>query len=100
MPKSTNDTWETIEMKIKPIEGLEAKLKASEDAEELDDKHYSLDLYDNDPALTLEIEFTPKGTFVPAAALLKYSDELQGYYMDERVKDVAVIENALNAWMA
>ena len=58
-------------MKIKPIDGLEAKLAASEDAESLGDRHFALDLYDNEPALTLELEFTPKGTFVPAAALLQ-----------------------------
>ena len=48
-------------MKIKPIDGLEAKLAASEDAESLGDRHFALDLYDNEPALTLELEFTPKG---------------------------------------
>lgn len=87
-------------MKIRPIEGLEARLKASEDAEALGEGHYALDLYDFEPMLTLEVEFTPKGTFVPAAALLKYSEELEGYYMDERVSDRALIERALGEWMA
>ena len=87
-------------MKIKPIDGLEAKLATSEDAESLGDRHFALDLYDNEPALTLELEFTPKGTFVPAAALLKYSEELKGYYMDERVNDTAMVEKALNDWMS
>lgn len=87
-------------MKIKPIDGLEAKLAVSEDAEALGDRHFALDMYDNAPAITLELEFTPKGTFVPAAALLKYSEELKGYYMDERITDAAFIENALRDWVA
>lgn len=87
-------------MKIKPIDGLEARLAASEDAEVLGERHYALDLYDNEPMLTLEIEFGKKGEpEVTAAALLKYSEELEGYYMDERVTDLAQVQQALEDWM-
>lgn len=87
-------------MKIKPIDGLEARLAASEDVEVLGERHYALDLYDCEPMMTMEIEFNKKGLpEVPAAALLKYSDELEGYYMDERITDAELVQKALEEWV-
>ena len=87
-------------MKIKNISGLEDRIKSSEDAEVLGEAHYALDIYDFDPMLTLEIEFTPKGVRVDAAARLEYSEEMKGYYMGERVDDTALVERALMEWLA
>lgn len=86
-------------MKIDAVNGLEAKLAASEDAEALSEHHYALDIYDGDPPLTLEIEFTEKGLEVPAAAELLFSAELDGYYMGARIADARTVHAAIVEWM-
>lgn len=86
-------------MKIKMIDGLEARLAQSADAESLGERHWALDLYNAEPPLTLEIEFSKHGLEVTAAAELRFSEELDGYYMAERVTDAERVRAALLAWM-
>lgn len=86
-------------MKIKMIDGLEARLAASEDAESLGERHWALDLYDAEPPLTLELEFTQRGLEVTAAAELRFSEELDGYYMAGRVSDAERVRAELLRWM-
>lgn len=85
-------------MKIKMIDGLQARLEASPDAEQLSERHWALDLYDAQPPMTLELEFTPRGLEVTAAAELRFSEELDGYYMAERVNDAEQVARALEDW--
>ncbi len=86
-------------MKIEAIAGLEARLADSQDAEPLGEGHWALDLYDAQPPLTLELEFGKQGLEVTAAAELRFSEELDGYYMAERVTDAAQVRAELLNWV-
>ena len=87
-------------MKLKPIADIENKLKNCEDAEELAEGHYALDVYDTEKPVTFELELNSRGLFCPAAAYLEYSDADDGYYMGERITDVKTVQAALEKWAA
>ena len=76
-------------------ERLKAFLSFCEDAEEVGAGEYTVDLYDVEPALSMDIEFTKDGADVLAALYLLYDEEQDGWYLGEKTKDTAVIERAL-----
>jgi len=75
-------------------------LASFEDAEEVGKDEYTVDLYDTDPALSMNIEFTKDGADVLAALYLEFDEEQDGWYLGEKTKDVALIEKALKEAMA
>ena len=74
---------------------LKAFLASCEDAEEVGAGEYTVDLYDVEPALSMNIEFTKDGVDVLAALYLKYDEEQDGWYLGEKTKDVSLIESVL-----
>ena len=66
-----------------------------EDAEEVGKDEYTVDLYDTDPALSLDIELTKDGVDVLAALFLEFDEEQEGWYLGEKTKDVSLIEKVL-----
>ena len=74
---------------------LKAFLAACEDAEEVGKDEYTVDLYDTEPALSLDIEFTKDGVDVLAALYLEFDEEQDGWYLGEKTKDVSLIEGVL-----
>ena len=81
-------------VKVDPTK-LKAFLAACEDAEEVGAGEYAVDLYDTEPALSMNIEFTKDGADVLAALYLKYDEEQDGWYLGEKTKDVSLIEKVL-----
>ena len=78
---------------------LKAFLAVCEDAEEVGAGEYTVDLYDTDPAISMDIEFTKDGVDVLAALFLEFDEEQDGWYLGEKTKDVALIEKALKQAM-
>lgn len=76
-------------------ERMRAFLNSFEDAEEVGENEYAVDLYETDPALSMNIELTKDGADVLAALYLKYDEEQDGWYLGEKTKDVVLIEKAL-----
>lgn len=74
---------------------LKAFLETCEDAEEVGKDEYTVDLYDADPALSMNIEFTEDGVDVLAALYLEFDEEQEGWYLGEKTKDVELIEKVL-----
>lgn len=74
---------------------LKSFLSACEDAEEVGKDEYTVDLYDTEPALSMDIEFTKDGVDVLAALFLEYDEEQDGWYLGEKTKDVGLIEKVL-----
>lgn len=70
-------------------------LMTCEDAEEVGKDEYTVDLYDADPAISMNIEFTKDGADVLAALFLEFDEEQDGWYLGEKTKDVALIEKVL-----
>jgi hypothetical protein len=79
---------------------LKKFLASCEDAEEVAKGEYTVDLYDVEPPISMNIEFTKKGVDVLAALYMLYDEEQDGWYLGEKTKDVAVIEKLLNDAMA
>lgn len=78
---------------------LKSFLSACEDAEEVGKDEYTVDLYDTEPALSMDIEFTKDGVDVLAALFLEYDEEQDGWYLGEKTKDVGLIEKVLRQAM-
>ena len=74
---------------------LRAFLASCEDAEEVGTNEYTVDLYDAEPALSMDIEFTKDGVDVLAALYLEFDEEQDGWYLGEKTKDVELIEKVL-----
>ena len=70
-------------------------LTSCEDAEEVGQDEYTVDLYDAEPALSLDIEFTPDGVDVLAALYLEFDEEQDGWYLGDKTKDVSLIEKVI-----
>ena len=74
---------------------LKAFLASCEDAEEVGAEEYTVDLYDVETPISMDIEFTKKGVDVLAALYLLYDEEQDGWYLGDKTKDTALIERLL-----
>ncbi len=79
---------------------LKKFLSSCEDAEEVGAGEYTVDLYDVEPPVSMNIEITKKGVDVLAALYMLYDEEQDGWYLGEKTKDVSEIEKLLNDAMA
>jgi len=86
-------------MKLKLAAEEEASLRAflerCEDAEKLSEREYVADLYDNETPVSLDLVFVKGGVAVDGAAVLKYDEEQQGWYMGERLETPEAVRGAL-----
>lgn len=82
-------------MKIKLTEQREAALRDflanCEDAEQLSTREYVVDLYDIPRPVSLDLVFVKGDVAVDGAAELKYDEEQDGWYMGQRLEDVAEV---------
>lgn len=83
------------------IEGLRAFLERYEDAERLSEREYVVDLYEIERPVSLDIVFEKGRVMIEGAAELKYDEEMEGWYMGERLRSEEAIRKALEqagAW--
>ncbi|MBQ8953256.1 MAG: hypothetical protein IJ048_04005 [Clostridia bacterium] len=66
---------------------LRAYLESSEDAEALGGDEYTVDLYDVETPVSMDILFEKKGVNVLAALELLYDEGEDGWYLGEKIKD-------------
>ena len=79
---------------------LQAFLASCEDAEEVGKGEYTVDFYDTEPPLSMNIEFTKDGVDVLAALALEFDEEQVGWYLGEKTKDVELITSVIHQAMA
>ena len=86
-------------MKLKLSEAqanaLRDYLKRCEDAEQLSEREYVVDLYDIERPVSLDLVFIKSGVAVDGAAELKYDEEQDGWYMGERLNETQEVLDAL-----
>ena len=75
-------------------------LETDEDCSRLSDTEFIADLYDAPRPLTLDLIVDEQGVQVAAAAYLEFDEELDGWYMGERIFDAGEIRDALSQAMA
>ena len=79
---------------------LEAFLAAYEDAEALGGGEYTVDLYDLETPVSMDIQLDDKGVDVLAALEMLYDEEQDGWYLGEKIKDEKRLADLLNEALA
>ena len=86
-------------MKLKLTAQEEAALRAflanCEDAEGLSAREYVVDLFDLDRPVSLDLVFVKGGVAIDGAAVLKYDEAQDGWYMGERLEQPEDVRAAL-----
>ena len=77
------------------LSALKAFLAAFEDSEALSESEYVLDLYDLDPPLSMDLKLGKNCLFVDGAAELRFDDEMDGWYIGDRIEQPEAILRAL-----
>ena len=77
------------------LSALKTFLSTFEDSEALSDKEYVLDLYDLDPPLSLDVTLGKNCLFVDGAAELRFDEEMDGWYIGDRIEQPEPILRAL-----
>jgi len=91
----------TIKLSEQREAALRAFLSSCEDAEQLSVREYVVDLYDIPRPVSLDLVFVKGGVAVDGAAELKYDEELDGWYMGQRLDDEEEVRLSLEqagAW--
>ena len=84
-----------IPMTAEQLSALKSFLTRFEDSEQLSDSEYVLDLYDLEPPLSLDLSIGKNCLFVDGAATLLFDEEMDGWYIVERIEDAGSILRAL-----
>ena len=84
-----------IPMTAEQLSALKSFLTRFEDSEQLSDSEYVLDLYDLEPPLSLDLSIGKNCLFVDGAATLLFDEEMDGWYIGERIEDAGFILRAL-----
>ena len=74
---------------------LRTFLQSCEDAEQLSEREYVVDLYDIARPISLDLVFIQGGIAVDGAAELKYDPEQDGWYMGSRLERPEDVQKAL-----
>jgi hypothetical protein len=84
-----------LKLNDEQIKNLRAFLEKFEDAEKLTEKEFVVDLYDLDKPVSMDLVFIKSGVAVDGAAYLEYDEEMDGWYMGERIEEPEPIAAAL-----
>jgi hypothetical protein len=80
-----------IALTAEELQKLRAEIQ-EEDGENI------LDVYEPEPAFTMEFEYTKDGVDVLAAAYLAYDEGLDGWYLADRIEDEAKLSELIRAY--
>ena len=84
-----------IPMTAEQLSALKSFLTRFEYSEQLSDSEYVLDLYDLEPPLSHDLSIGKNCLFVDGAATLLFDEEMDGWYIGERIEDAGSILRAL-----
>ena len=84
-----------LKLTAEELNNLRAFLEKCEDAEKLTEKEYVVDLYDLEKPVSMDLVFIKSGVAVDGAAVLEYDEEMDGWYMGERIEQPEAVYAAL-----
>lgn len=84
-----------IELTAEQLASLKSFLNTFEDAEQLSDKEYVVDLYDIEPPISLDLSLGKNCIYVDGAAVLEFDEEMDGWYIGERIEEPQPVLRAL-----
>ena len=74
---------------------IKAFLDRFPDSEALSEREYVLDLYDLAQPVSIDLTLQRDGLFIEGAAELLFNDEMDGWYIGNRIEDCDAILSAL-----
>jgi len=84
-----------IALTSQQLSSLKSFLNTFEDAEQLSDKEYVVDLYDIEPPLSIDLTVGKDSILIEGAAELKFDTEMDGWYISDRIEDAEAVRKAL-----
>ena len=84
-----------IKLTAEEFSAMKNFLNTFEDSEQLSEKEYVLDLYDLEPPLSLDLSLGKDCLFVDGAAELLFNEEMDGWYIGQRIEEPEPILRAL-----
>lgn len=80
-------------------DALFARLAQMDDAEPVPGGGYTVDLYELDPPVTIELYPVKSGFDVTAAFTLNYDDAMDGYYLGDKLETSESVLAHIGAWL-
>lgn len=84
-----------IKLTAEEFSAVKNFLNTFEDSEQLSEKEYVLDLYDIEPPISLDISLGKDCLFVDGAAELLFDEEMDGWYIGQRIEEPEPVLRAL-----
>lgn len=84
-----------ISLTAEQLAALKSFLDTFEDSEQLSEKEYVVDLYDLEPPISLDVSLGKNCLFIDGAAELKFDEEMDGWYIGDRIEETEPILRAL-----
>ena len=84
-----------INLSAEQLTALKSFLTKFEDAEQLSEKEYVIDLYDIEPPISLDVSLGKNCLFVDGAAELLFNEEMDGWYIGNRIEEPEPVLKAL-----
>lgn len=84
-----------IALTAQKLTALKGFLARFEDAEQLSDAEYVVDLYDIEPPISIDLTLLKDAVRIEGAATLKFDEEMDGWYISDRLEEPEAVFAAL-----
>ena len=84
-----------IPLTAEQLAALKQFLNTCEDAEQLSESEYVVDLYDLEPPVSLDLVFKKGSCFADGAAELLFDEEMNGWYIGSAIESAEAVVEAL-----
>lgn len=84
-----------IKLTAEEFSAVKNFLNTFEDSEQLSEKEYVVDLFDIEPPISLDLSLGKDCLFVDGAAELLFNEEMDGWYIGQRIEEPEPVLRAL-----
>ena len=84
-----------IKLTAEEFSAVKNFLNTFEDSEQLSEKEYVVDLFDVEPPISLDLSLGKDCLFVDGAAELLFNEEMDGWYIGQRIEEPEPVLRAL-----
>jgi len=84
-----------IALSAQELSALKTFLDQFEDSEQLSASEYVVDLFDIEPPVSIDLTLLKDAVRIEGAAELKFDEEMDGWYIGDRLEDPEAVRTAL-----
>lgn len=84
-----------IALNAQELSALKTFLNQFEDSEQLSDSEYVVDLFDIEPPISIDLTLMKDAVRIEGAAELKFDEEMDGWYIGDRLAEPEAVRAAL-----